>query len=155
MTSVALKGLLGRKTRTLLTAVAIFLGVAMVSGSFVLTDAISKGFDEVFTSAYRDTDAVVSGKKLVDWSASGNATVDDALLARVRRLPEVEAAAGSIMDIAGNSTAAKLIDKQGDPIQASGSPTFGIGVDPSQPRFNPMRLVEGSWAHGPRQVWRP
>jgi putative ABC transport system permease protein len=32
---VALKGLLGRKLRATLTAFAIVLGVAMVSGSFV------------------------------------------------------------------------------------------------------------------------
>src|SRR5207237_166315 len=42
VTRVALKGLLGRRVRTFLTALAIVLGVAMVSGSFVLTDTISK-----------------------------------------------------------------------------------------------------------------
>ena len=46
---VALKGLLGRKLRTALTAVAIVLGVAMVSGTFVLTDSIDKAFDSIFT----------------------------------------------------------------------------------------------------------
>ena len=47
----------------------------MVTGSFVLTDSIARGFDSVFSSAYERTDAVVTGKKLVDYSASGNATV--------------------------------------------------------------------------------
>ena len=51
MTRVALKGLLGRKVRAALTALSIVLGVAMVSGSFVLTDTISKSFDSIFTSA--------------------------------------------------------------------------------------------------------
>ena len=41
MTAVALKGMLGRKLRTLLTALAIILGVALISGSYVLTDSIS------------------------------------------------------------------------------------------------------------------
>ena len=80
MTRVALKGLLGRKVRAVLTALAIVLGVAMVSGSFVLTDTISKAFTSIFTSAYDQTDVVVSGKKLVDYSSSGNATVSPALL---------------------------------------------------------------------------
>ncbi|MGE5690274.1 MAG: ABC transporter permease [Pseudomonadota bacterium] len=152
MRRVALKGLAGRKLRTLLTSLAIVLGVAMITGSFVLTDSISRGFDSIFTSAYDNTDAVVSGKKLVDWSASGNATVDDALVARIRSLPQVEAASGAIMDIVGNSTQAKLIDRDGHPIQSSGNPTFGFGVDPSASRFNPMKLVAGAWASGPDEV---
>jgi putative ABC transport system permease protein len=40
MIRAELRGLLGRKLRTILTAVAIILGVAMVSGTFVLTDSI-------------------------------------------------------------------------------------------------------------------
>ena len=42
MKRVALKGLAGRKLRSLLTALAIVLGVAMVSGTFILTDTIQK-----------------------------------------------------------------------------------------------------------------
>ena len=49
MTSFTLKGLLTRKLRTALTAVAIVLGVATVSGTFVLTDSIDKAFDAIFT----------------------------------------------------------------------------------------------------------
>ena len=40
MTSVALRSLAARKMRTALTAVAILLGVAMVSGAYIETDAI-------------------------------------------------------------------------------------------------------------------
>ena len=61
MIAVALKGLLGRKLRALLTALAVVLGVAMVSGTFMLTDSIQKAFDSIFTSSYAQTDAVVSG----------------------------------------------------------------------------------------------
>ena len=66
MIQVALRGMTARKLRVALTTLAIVLGVAMVSGSFVLTDTISKAFDTIFTSSYSHTDAVVSGKKLVD-----------------------------------------------------------------------------------------
>jgi putative ABC transport system permease protein len=152
MTSVALKGLAGRKLRTALTAFAIVLGVAMVSGSFVLTDTISKAFDSIFTSAYRGTDAVVSGKKLVDYSSSGNATVSPALLERIRAQRDVAAAAPAIMDLNGDSTNAQLIDRNGKSIQSNGNPTFGFGIDASQARFNPLRLVAGSWASGPGEV---
>jgi putative ABC transport system permease protein len=152
MTRVALKGLLGRKVRAILTALAIVLGVAMVSGSFVLTDTISKAFTSIFSSAYDHTDAVVSGKKLVDYSSSGNATVSQATLDEIRTQPDVAAAAGAVMDVGGNSTKAKLIGKDGKAITHSGAPTFGWGVDTSQPRFNPLKLEQGRWAASSSEV---
>ena len=152
MTGVALKGLLARRVRAVLTALAIVLGVAMVSGSFVLTDTISKAFDSIFTSSYSQTDAVVSGKKLVDYSNSGNATVSRAVLEQVKRSPDVAAAAGALIDLNGDSTHANLIGRDGKAIQSNGNPTFGFGIDTSQPRFNPLKLKDGHWAAGPGQV---
>jgi putative ABC transport system permease protein len=61
--TVALKGLLGRKLRATLTAFAIVLGVAMISGAFVLTDTLGKSFDGIYSESYKDADAVVSGKQ--------------------------------------------------------------------------------------------
>ena len=65
MTRVALRGLLGRKLRAALTAFAIVLGVAMVSGTFVLTDTIKSAFSTVFTTVYQNTDAVITGKSAI------------------------------------------------------------------------------------------
>ena len=152
MTAVSLKGLLARRVRAALTALAIVLGVAMVSGSFVLTDTISKAFDTIFTSSYSHTDAVVSGKKLVDYSNGGNATVSQGLLEQIRRLPDVKAASGALIDLNGDSTHANLIDRDGKAIQSNGNPTFGFGIDPSESRFNPLKLKEGHWATGAHQV---
>ena len=98
MIRVALKGLAGRKLRAALTALAIVLGVAMVSGTYVFTDTIDKAVDALFTGAYTGADAVVSGKAVVESSASGDATVPAALLGQVAALPEVEAASGGIVD---------------------------------------------------------
>src|SRR3954452_22723518 len=99
MTLVALQGLLQRKLRALLTALAVVLGVAMISGTFMLTDSIEKAFDSIFSGSYSDTDAVISGKPVVVGSSSGNPTVPASLLRRVRLLPGVEAAAGSLVDL--------------------------------------------------------
>src|SRR5262249_785246 len=77
MKRVALKGLLGRKTRTILTGLAIVLGVAMISGTFVLTDTIRSAFDQIFKGSYENTAAVISGKSVVDFSNGGNATVSE------------------------------------------------------------------------------
>ena len=40
MIKVALRGMAGRKLRAFLTALASVLGVAMMSGAYVLTDTI-------------------------------------------------------------------------------------------------------------------
>jgi putative ABC transport system permease protein len=151
VTRVALRGLLGRKLRTVLTAVAIVLGVAMVSGTFVLTDTIDRAFTSIFSSAYDETDAVVTGTKAVEWSQSGRATVPAELLETVRGLPQVEAAAGTILDVSGDGNEATIIDKQGEPIFGN-NPTFGLGVDPQDERFNPFTLMEGDWASGSDEV---
>jgi putative ABC transport system permease protein len=152
VTRVALKGLLGRKVRAFLTALSIILGVAMVSGSFVLTDTISRAFDSIFSSAYDNTDAVVSGKKLVDFSSSGNATVSQAVLEKIRAQRDVAAAAGAIADLSGDSTRAQIIGRDGKAIGNAGSPTFGLGIDASQPRFNPLTLEAGRWPAAPDEV---
>jgi putative ABC transport system permease protein len=152
MIRVSLKGLAARPIRAVLTSLAIVLGVAMVSGSFVVTDTITKAFDTIFTGSYRNTDAVVSKRSIVDYSNSGNGTVAPTLLAKIKQLPEVEAAAGSIIDLNNDTTNTKLIDRDGKAIEANGNPTFGFGVDPSQPRFNPLHLVAGRWASGRHDV---
>ena len=110
MIGVALRGLAGRKLRTALTLLAIVLGVAMVSGTYVFTDTIEKAIDTLLTDAYMGSDAVITGKDVVEASTSGDATVPAALLATVEALPDVEAASGGIVDFA------RLIDKRGEPI---------------------------------------
>ncbi|MBX5468302.1 MAG: ABC transporter permease [Thermoleophilaceae bacterium] len=152
MILVALKGLAWRKVRSVLTALAVVLGVAMVSGTYVLTDTIHAAFDEIFATSYRNTSAIVTGRELVGGSESGGATVPESLVARLRRLPDVAAAAGAIADVSGSTNRVKLVDRDGKAIGTGGAPTFGFGIDTSQPRFNPMRLTDGRWASGPGEV---
>jgi len=56
---VALKGLAGRKLRASLSAFAIILGVAMVSGTFVLTDTMNGAFDSIITQSYKNADVII------------------------------------------------------------------------------------------------
>ena len=142
MTTFALRSLVSRKVRTALTAVAIVLGVAMMSGTYVLTDSISNAFDAIFTQSYRGTDAVISGKSAFDLSNSGSTTAppfDESLLPEVKALPEVRAAIGGV------GGEAQLIGKNGKAIVFGGAPNLGFSVDPTQPGFNSLTLVEGRW----------
>ncbi len=75
MTAFALKGLLTRKLRTALTAIAIVLGVAMVSGTYVLTDSIANAFDAIFAQSVPRTPTPSSrGKAAFDLGQSGTTT---------------------------------------------------------------------------------
>jgi putative ABC transport system permease protein len=152
MKRVALKGLLGRKTRAILTGLAIVLGVAMISGTYVLTDTIKSAFDQIFKGSYENTAAVISGKSLVKFSNGGNATVPDSLLRKVKRLRDVESAAGHIFDLNGASDTGKLIGRNGKPLGTSGNPTFAFGLDPTDSKLNPLQLASGRWAHGPHEI---
>ena len=123
MIGVALKGLAARKVRALLTAFAIVIGISMVSGTFILTDTMQKAFDGIFTSSYAQTDAVIAGKEIVKGSSSGNATVPASLLDKVRALPEVAAAGGTIAVDEANKS--EIIGKNGKVIGGGQNPTLG------------------------------
>jgi putative ABC transport system permease protein len=128
MRRAAIQGLLSRKLRTTLTALAVVFGVAMVSGTFVLTDTISAAFNSLFSTTYKNASAVISGRQIVKNSTSGNATIPESLLAKVRNVSGVGAAAGAIFDLNGTTDEAKLIGHNGKPITtAGGSPNFGWG----------------------------
>ena len=153
MLSVALRGLGGRKLRSALTAIAIVLGVAMVSGTYVLTDTIDKAFNAIFQETYANTDAVVAGAG-ADISFQGLTAeappVDADVLEQVRELPSVEIAVGTVY----NQFDAKILDDEGKPIGGNGAPTMGFGVDTSADaaQFNPLKLLEGRWAEGDDEV---
>jgi putative ABC transport system permease protein len=143
VTRVALRSLFSRKLRTALTALAIVLGVAMVSGTYVLTDSINKAFDSIFTSVYVGTDATITGKAAFDLGSNDPSAAppsfDQSLLAQVRTLPDVEDAVGGV---AGE---AQLIGKDGKVITFGGAPNLGFSVDPSRPAFESLKLIDGAW----------
>ena len=151
MTWVALKSLMERRTRAALTALAVVLGVATIAGSLIVTDTIDRAFTSVYSSSYEHTDVVVRSAPVVEDSFAGTPTVPAELLPRVRALPGVEAAGGNLLDLSGTTNIAKMVDRDGEVITGN-APTFGAGIDASQPRFNPFNLIEGSWARGPAEV---
>jgi putative ABC transport system permease protein len=141
MISVALKGMARRKLRTVLTAIAIVLGVALITGTYVLTDSIKGAFGGIFTSVYRGTDATVTGKSAFDLSDSGTTTAppfDQALLPVIRGLPDVADAVGGV---GGN---AHLV-LNGKVVHFGGAPNLGFSVDPTRPALNTLTLVDGNW----------
>jgi putative ABC transport system permease protein len=149
MLLVALKGLAGRKLRAALTAIAIVLGVAMISGTYVLTDTIKAAFSTVFTTVYAKTDAVISGKVAFGNDSNSNnlpPSFPESLLGKVRKLPGVLDAEGGISDLA------HLVGRNGKVISGRGAPALAFSVHPQNQRFNPLTLVSGKWPVGPHEV---
>jgi putative ABC transport system permease protein len=147
---VTLKGLLGRKLRAALTAVAVVLGVSMISGTYVLTDTIKAAFSTVFTQVYKNSDAVISGKSAIGGNQQDGLTVPSipqSLLPRVRALPDVAVAEGGVND------EAKIVSDKGKVIGNGGAPNLAFSVDPKgDQRFNPLVLRHGRWPVGPHEI---
>ena len=150
MIAVALKGILGRKFRTVLTALAIVLGVSMISGTYILTDTINAAFTKVLDSSYKNADAVISGKVAFENNNSDTETTpafSDSVLTKVKQLPDTAAAAGAVSD------QLKLINRDGKVISTGGGEAIATSVDPpADERFNPLKLVSGKWPVGNGQI---
>ena len=146
MIKVALAGLLGRKLRTALTALAIVLGVAMVSGTLVLTDSIDKAFNFIYTDVRQGSDAVISGKSAIGSVQGGQGTfaptIPSSLLTKTRELSDVQDAEGSVQG------EAQLIGTNGKAIVFGGAPNLGFSISRGDSPFNVLTLVSGAWPKG-------
>src|SRR5947209_4279117 len=141
MIAVVLRGLLTRKLRTILTMIAIILGVSMISGTYVLTDTINNAFLQIFTQADRNVDAVVQPKEIVKSNLSQPPPLPASLLSAVQGTPGVAAAEGEIGD------QAQLYDLAGKNVGAiGGAPNILVSVP--QPRFRSDTLVAGHYPVG-------
>src|SRR5207248_519308 len=110
------------------------------------------GFNTIFKTSYRNADLIISGKAAFSNGGNGNTiqnpTFPDTVLPKVRALPDVGFAAGSVQ-----SDTVKLVSPNGKLISAGNAPSLGFSLDPkTDMRFNPAKLVSGSWASGPKQV---
>ena len=153
MTRVALKGMASRPVRTLLTTLAIVLGVGMVSAAFTLTDTMRGAADSLSSAAYDGTDAVVSSRTAfkVDSQATTRSSGPRSprpCSTTVRSVPQVGAAVGDISD------QAQIIGRDGKPV--GDGPYFGSGFDSpaSGRREADARSASqtGRWATGPGEV---
>jgi putative ABC transport system permease protein len=145
MTAVTLRGLFARKTRALLTGLAVLLGVAMIAGTYVFTDTINSSFDKIFESANEGVDVVVSGRSEFDTDMGPvSAEVPDSLIQRVREVPGVLIAAGSVEDYAS------IFKANGDQIETMGAPPLLFSRPPQ--RFDPLDYTEGEPPASPQEA---
>jgi putative ABC transport system permease protein len=141
---VALRGLRARKLRAFTTWLAIFLGVALVAGTYVLTDTINRSFGEIFSESLKGTDVAITARQDVQTDDAVPPAFRASLLAGVRTVDGVEAAAGSVF------AAGRFIDTKGDPIGHSFAPNFISSLNP--PRFETLDYVEGRKPRAPDEA---
>ncbi len=143
MWRVTLEGLRARRLRLVLTAAAVVLGVAFVSGTFVLTDSLAKLVDDQL-STFTGGDVVVRSAAAFDAGSTGDRPrIPSEVVPIVRETPGVAAAEGVVLGPAQLVTpAGDLID---EPIP------FGMSWTEDD-ALSPLELREGRKPAGGDEV---
>jgi putative ABC transport system permease protein len=101
MAKIAVRGLLARKLRLALTALAVALGVTLIAGTYIFTDTITKSFDNIFTESNKGTDVVLSPNN--DLAGDEDPPpIPASVLNRVRQVDGVAQAEGAIFSAGGS-----------------------------------------------------
>ena len=145
MIALVLRGFMQRKLRVLLTGIAIALGVALMAGTYVLTDTINQSFASIFQTANKHHDAVITpSQPLGRNTGTETSPITDALLAEVRATPGVKQAAGSIF------TPGAFLTTHRKRLSGGHAPEF-IGSEVPAP-FNSFKPVQGRFPVSAEEV---
>jgi putative ABC transport system permease protein len=146
MLRAALKNLMARKLRLLMSGLAIVLGVAFVAGSFIFTDTLERNFTAIMDGSVGDVVVRPAGASGDD-SAQDSRKVPAAL---VERLADVEGAARADGNV--TSFGVFVVGEDGKVIGAQGAPGLGFNWNdaPAASDDKPsIQLVEG---HRPQRA---
>ena len=130
MWKATIRGLLARRVRLALTAMAVLLGVSFVSATYVLTDTVRRSFDAVFAQTLAGVDLQVQGLRPL--GTGDPPRISESALDQVRAVPGVARAEGFVTGYA------QFVGRDGESIGGGGPPTFGA----SWTDDGPFRLVD-------------
>ena len=148
MFRIALKGILGRKARLILTSLAVILGTSFLAGTSVFSDTLNRTFDNLFSDVFKNVDAYVRSTQVIegDFGQEERQRISADLVSVVEEVPGVRDASPDIQAFA------RIIGKDGKPIGSDGQgpPTFGsVGEEFAGALWT---TAEGKWANGPTEV---
>lgn len=150
MLKLSLRNLLVNKLRLFLTVAAVTVGVAFVSGTFVLSDTTVKAFSELYSGVTSGTDVVVRSEPAyaADVAATGGALrpMDEDVAETVRDIEGVQVAEGAV------SGFALVIDKAGDPVLPDGPPTIGTSISADRALDGDISFRQGGAPSGATEV---
>ena len=144
MVRIAWRSLTSHKLRTFLTTLAILLGVAMISGTYVLTDQIDRGFKQVFTDAYKGTDVTVTRQARFSGQLTG------ATEGLPEDMVEQVAAVDGVSEVFGYVTGMGAVAVDGKVVETGGSPTLFFSYSPNE--IAPPQYTEGRPPEQPGEV---
>jgi putative ABC transport system permease protein len=141
MLKLTWKNVLAHKRRLASTFLAVMLGVAFLSGTLVLTDTISRTFDDLFADVNRGTDAVVRSSTKIegDFGNDTRGRISTSLLPTLQEVDGVKAAEPQILGYG------QIVGKDGKTLgdPGMGAPTFASNWNVVA-ELNPFRLVPDS-----------
>jgi putative ABC transport system permease protein len=136
MRKVILRGLAARRRRAFTLVVAVFLGVALTSGAYVLTDTINASFEDIFDESFAGTDVVVTPKEIVEQDDQEPPAFSASLLNRVERVDGVAKAEGGVFSLG------RIVDQDGDTVGSEFAPNF-VSSKSTEP-FDTLTYEEGN-----------
>ena len=147
MFRAAIRSLLGRKLRLVLTALAVVLGVGFMAGTFVLTDTMTRAFNDLVNNSLSSIDVLVRSSNAFTAQSSSldeREPMPQSVLSDVEGVPGVARAVGDVLGYA------QIVDPDtGKVIGTFGPPTAASGWND----LNGFRLEPGgSPPEGPNQV---
>ena len=148
MIRAALKSLLGRKVRLLLSTFAIVLGVAFVAGSLVFSDTLSRSFTALFASTVGDVVVRPAGG-VTENGAPSTVTLPASLLERLRTAPGAARVDGNV-----SAVGVFVIDHHDKVVGGFGPPAIGGSWSdaPAGHGLEGIAIVQGHAPHGRDEV---
>jgi len=131
----ALRSVLARKVRLLLTGLAVLLGVSFMSGTYVLTDTMTAAFNDLVDTGYAQIDVLVRRENAFTAQTSSleeRASMPESVLSTVEQVPGVARAVGDVIGYAQivNPSTGKVIGTFGPPTAAASWNTLtGFTID--------------------------
>ncbi len=121
MFRAALRSLFARKIRLLLTGLSVVLGVGFMAGTFVLTDTMTRAFNDLVSTGFSEIDVLVRSSNAFTAQTSSleeRESMPDSVLAQVESVDGVARAEGDVLGYA------QIVDPDtGDVIGTFGPPT--------------------------------
>ncbi|KMS81611.1 membrane protein [Streptomyces leeuwenhoekii] len=143
----SLRNFFAHKGRMALSAVAVLLSVAFVSGTLVFTDTMNTTFDKLFASTSSDVTVTPKDAKDGETPQSGlPQSLPASLLERARSAEGVKSAEGGV-----SATNVTVVDSRDDNVGASsGAPT--IAGNWTKNELKSMEITSGHAPRGPTEV---
>ncbi len=148
MIRAALKSLLGRKLRLLMSTFAIVLGVAFVAGTLVFSDTLNRSFTALFASTVGDVVVRPEGGTTADGTPS-SVTLPGSLLDELRDVPGAARVDGNV-----SAFGVFVVSKDGKVVSGFGPPAIGGNWTdaPAGHGLEGLEIVAGHEPHGPDEV---